>query len=85
MAGAKPIQRVAIVAVLDHTRTALKLESTIKNHAKIRSMHYLTEEDRNGWPQIRVAIYMAEATDLRLLKSSLANIANSRDCEILIR
>jgi len=85
MPDAEPVQRVAVVAVLDHTRTALKLETTIKRYAKIRSMHYLTEEDKNGWPQIRVAIYMAEATNLRLLKSSLANIANNRDCEILIR
>ena len=74
-----------IVAVVGHAKITQQLETVIKNFAAIRSMHYLTEPDTHNWPQIRVAIYMVDAYDLRVLKSSLRNLENHKKCDILIR
>jgi hypothetical protein len=82
---AQPTPLIAILAIINDARVTRRLEATIKDYAKIRSIHYLTEEDKNGWPQIRIAIYMVEAMNPRLLRSSLRNIENNRDCEIIIR
>lgn len=75
----------AIIATVRHTKLTQKLETMIKKFAAIRSIHYLTSPDRHKWPQVRVAIYMVDVNDMRLLKSSLSNLENNEDMNILIQ
>ncbi|MFH0849468.1 MAG: hypothetical protein V1924_00855 [Candidatus Bathyarchaeota archaeon] len=74
-----------VVALLHDSRVESRLEGHIRSYAKIRQRLYLDEPDKNGLPRTRVAVYVIEAMDPRLLRSSLKALENSRDLEVIIR
>ncbi|MFH2110989.1 MAG: hypothetical protein ABIJ47_06995 [Candidatus Bathyarchaeota archaeon] len=79
------LSRAVIIVVFSDSRCEGRLLGLIKKYARVDSIHYLCEDDKNGWPQIRVAVYKVFPKDTRLLRSSLSNFENSRGCEIIIR
>lgn len=78
------LSRAVVVAVFSDSRCEGRLLGLIKQFARVDSIHYLCEDDKNGWPQTRIALYKVFPRDTRLLRSSLKNFGNSRGCEIII-
>jgi len=76
-----------IVALLHDARVEPRLEGLIRDHAKVRQRLQLTEEDKNGEPRPRVSVYVVEARDGRLLKSSLKALEKARtpSLEVIIK
>lgn len=78
-------QSYAVIATIQDARTIPKLETKLKDHAKIRSIHYLTSPDKNNWPQITIAIYMIETETPRTLKITLTSLEQHRKIKITLQ
>ena len=74
-----------IISLLHDSRVEPRLEGHIRTYSKIKQRLYLDEPDKNGQPRTRVAIYVVEPVDPRLLRSSLRALENHRDLEVIIR
>jgi len=78
---------IVIVALLHDARIEPRLEGLIRDHAKVRQRLHLSEPDKNGEPRPRVSVYIVEARDGRLLRSSLRALQKARNqsLELIIR
>ena len=81
------MKTLVIIGLLHDARVEPRLEGHIRTYALIRQRLYLDEPDKNGEPRPRVAVYIVEPTDARLLRSSLRALekARSSGLELIIR
>ena len=82
--GGRPL---IVVALLHDSRVESRLEALIRDFSKVRQRLFLSEDDKNGEPRTRVAVYIVEPQDVRLLKSSLKALENARSSglELIVR
>jgi len=79
-------QALTVLALLGDARVESRVENIIRRHSKVKSRTYIEEADKNKVPRTRVAVYLVEAEDPRLLRSSLKGLENHRaGLEIIIR
>lgn len=79
-------QILTVLALFDDARSESRVERLIRRHSRVKGRTYLEEDDKNQVPRVRVAVYLVETDDARLLKSSLKALANHRSgVELLIR
>ena len=75
-----------ILCLLHDARVEARLERLIRSHARVRGRSYIEEDDKNQISRVRVAVYLVETDDPRLLKSSLRGLENHRSgLEVFIR